>query len=311
MALIRGTLVTLLLALNLSAWGTIVLLVGAIKLLAPQGGVRRRIVLFLASLGERWAGTNNRIFNALLPTEWDIEGTDGLRRDARYLIFANHISWADIFVVFRALHGRVALIRFFTKQELIWLPIVGQAAWALEFPFMKRYSAEYLARHPEKRGADLATTRRACDRYRQIPVAILNFLEATRFTAEKHAGQESPYRHLLRPRIGAAAFVIACLGDQLDAILDVTIAYADPSVTAWDFVSGRVPRVVVRVRTVSSPPDPEGDRDEFRAWIEGIWREKDELLEDEREALHHRVTEDAEKGIHRRGAEDAEDSEER
>ena len=109
------------------------------------------------------------------------------------------------------------------KHQLVWFPIVGQASQALEFPFMKRYTPDYLAKHPEKRGRDLETTRRACQRYRQIPVAILNFVEGTRFTLEKHADQESPYRHLLRPRIGGISFVLASLGDQLDGFFDVTL----------------------------------------------------------------------------------------
>lgn len=286
MALIRGAAVLLLLSLNLAFWATLVLFVGLLKFLLPLSAARRRVVLLLAGLGERWVGANDRIFDALLPIRWDIEVADGLRRSGRYLVFANHVSWADIFVVFRALHGRVALIRFFLKQELIWLPFVGQASWALDFPFMKRYSAGYLARHPEKRGTDLETTRRACDRYRSIPVAILNFLEGTRFTYDKHAEQESPYRYLLRPRTGGAAFVLASLGDQLDGVLDVTIGYPGHVITAWEFISGQVRSIRVRVRLLEVPPEfltaavtePGPVRDRLKAWIHEQWAEKDEFL---------------------------------
>ncbi|HUP45302.1 MAG TPA: acetyltransferase [Thermoanaerobaculia bacterium] len=285
--MLRGTVVLLLLSLNLMFWGTLVLLLSLFKLVAPAGVVRRRVVLLLVALGERWVEGNNRIVGSFLPIQWEIEGIDGLRRDARYLIFANHISWADIFVVFRALHRRVAFIRFFIKQELIWLPLVGQAAWAMEFPFMKRYSADYLARNPEKRGKDLETTRRACERYRLIPVAILNFLEGTRFTLDKHAEQDSPYRYLLRPRAGGAAFVLASLGDQLDGVLDLTIAYPGHVITAWQFISGRVPLVRVRVRQLQVPQEmlgavvaePGAARDRLKAWIHEVWMEKDRFLE--------------------------------
>ena len=183
-----------------------------------RGLDRRRLVLAIATLAEQWVQGNNDLLRVLLPIEWDIEGGEDLRRDGHYLIFANHISWADIFVVFRALHRRVAFIRFFVKQELVWMPVVGQASWALEFPFMKRYSADYLAQHPEKRGRDLETTRRACDRYRDIPVAILNFLEGTRFSLEKQAEQQSPYRYLLRPRTGGAALRRAAIGATIRSI---------------------------------------------------------------------------------------------
>jgi len=71
-----------------------------VKLLAPTRETRRRIRLALTSLGDRWAGTNNRIFDAMLNTKWDIVGVDGLSPDGHYLIISNHVSWLDIFVVF-------------------------------------------------------------------------------------------------------------------------------------------------------------------------------------------------------------------
>ncbi|HET7706508.1 MAG TPA: acetyltransferase [Thermoanaerobaculia bacterium] len=284
--MIRAAIVLILFSINLTVWGTVVLLVGVVKFLTPQGRARRRLILTLASLGEGWVAMNNRISDLTLPIRWEITGVEGLRHDGHYLVFANHISWFDIIVVFRALHRRTALIRFFTKQNLIWLPFIGQACWALEFPFMKRYSADYLARHPEKRGTDLATTRRACERYRTLPVAVLNFLEATRFTRDKHSEQESPYRYLLRPRTGAAAFVVASLGDQLDGILDLTIAYPGHLVTAWQVITGRVKTIRAHVRQLPIPPvlltsavtEPGPVREQFREWIERVWTEKDAVL---------------------------------
>lgn len=284
--MIRAAAVLILFSINLTFFGTIVLLVGVVKFFTPQGPARRRLILTLASLGEGWVSMNNRISDAVLPVRWEVEGGGGLREDGHFLVFANHVSWIDIIVMFRVLHRRVALIRFFTKQNLIWLPFIGQACWALDFPFMKRYSADYLARHPEKRGTDLETTRRACERYRTVPVTILNFLESTRFTLDKHAEQESPYRTLLRPRTGAAAFVVASLGDQLDGILDVTIAYPGHLISVWDFLIGRVRTVRVRIRQLDVPPElltravtEAGPvRDRFKAWIEDVWRQKDAIL---------------------------------
>jgi len=172
------------------------------------------------------------------------------------------------------------------KRQLIWFPIVGQACWAMDFPLMHRYPAEYVARHPEKRGKDLETTKIACRRYRRIPVSILNFLEGTRFTYEKHADQDSPYRHLLRPRVGGIAFVLASLAEQLDGVIDATIAYspADPSI--WDFVANRIAKITIRVRMLEVPQafftpaitEPGPPRDAFKAWIENLWREKDASL---------------------------------
>ena len=285
--MLRALAIIIALTANLILWGTPVLLGGLVKLLTVGHEPRRRMRLLLAWLGERWVAGNNWIFDSLLTTEWDIEGTEGIKYEGHYLIISNHVTWIDIFALFRAFQGHAAFLRFFLKRVLIWSPIVGQACWALEFPFMRRYTAEYLARHPEKRGKDLEATRIACRRYRWIPVAILNFIEGTRISREKHADQASPYRHLLRPRFGGIAFVLASLRDQLDAMYDVTLKYPREDVTMWDFVTNRVPRVIIRARRLEIPEEfRTGEiveagpvRERFKAWIETIWREKDELLD--------------------------------
>ncbi|MEO6260846.1 MAG: acetyltransferase [Thermoanaerobaculia bacterium] len=290
--MLRGVVTSLLLVVNTFQWGTPILLLGVVKLaiqtITPRSSLRNRIVLKLAWLGEGWVRGNDRIFDAMLPTQWDIEGIDDeVRRDARYLIISNHRSWVDILALQRAFRGRAPFLRFFIKEKLIFFPIVGQACWALEFPFMKRYSREYLEAHPEKRGADLITTRKACARYRHFPVSVLNFVEGSRFDPHKKAGQQSPFRHLLRPRPGGIGFVLASLGDQLDATFDVTIAYPQIDISMWKLVSGNVPRVVVRVRRLMVPPafldaaitEPGVERDRFKEWVQTVWEEKDLLLD--------------------------------
>jgi len=290
--MIRAAGTVALLLVSLLLWGIPAALLGILKfgvqLTAPRSAFRTRVILIIATIADRWVAANDRIFDHLLPTRWEIEGLPGdLRPDGRYLVLSNHVSWVDIFVVARVFHARTPFIRFFMKRQLIWFPIAGQACWALEFPFLRRYTPEYVERHPERRGRDLETARKACQRYRHVPVTILAFVEGTRFTPEKHAAQESPFRNLLQPRIGAVAFVVASLGDQLDGILDTTIAYPGGDVTLWDFVSGRIPRVAVRVRRLDLPrefvtasiTEPGEARARFRQWIESIWRDKDAILD--------------------------------
>lgn len=291
--MIRGVATILFLAVNAAFWGTCIALLGvvkfAIQITAPRSRVRTGVILMLAWLATRWVAGNDRIFDLMLPTRWEISGVgDEVRPGGRYLIISNHVSWVDIFALYRTFQGRAAFIRFFLKRQLFWAPIVGQACWALEFPFMRRYTPEYLEVHPEKRGTDLATTRKACQRYRNFPVAVLNFVEGTRFTRAKHDQQQSPFRHLLRPRAGGISFVLAALGDQLDAMYDVTLAYPpDGEVTMWQFVSGRVPKIIIRAQRVDPPTrffdaavtrrGPE--REELRAWMDGLWSEKDVVLD--------------------------------
>jgi 1-acyl-sn-glycerol-3-phosphate acyltransferase len=285
--MLRGLLTLLLFSLNTLFWGTIIVLGGVVKFFL-RGRLRRAVSLTLARWGDHWTAVNDRIMDALLPVQWDIEGVGDLDPGGHYLIVSNHLSWVDILVLFRVFHGHTALIRFFVKQSVIWMPIVGQACAAVDMPFMKRYTPEYLQRHPEKRGKDLEATRRACQHFREVPVAILIFMEGTRLTAEKHAEQGKPYRHLLRPRIGALSYVLACMGDQLSEILDVTLAYPGVGeITFWKFLTGRVPRVVARVRRLAMPPEflaasimePGPARERFKDEVRAMWEGKDELLE--------------------------------
>jgi 1-acyl-sn-glycerol-3-phosphate acyltransferase len=290
--MIRGPITILLLLLNAVFWGGCIVLLGIVKfaihVTAPRSRARTRVILMLAWLATRWVAGNDLIFDLVLPTRWEIDGIgDDVKMDGHYLIVSNHLSWVDIFALYRAFHGRAAFIRFFLKRQLFWSPLVGQACWALEFPFMNRYTPEYLEKHPEKRGTDLLTTRKACQRYRNFPVAVLNFLEGTRFSRAKHDQQQSPYRHLLPPRIGGISFVLAALGDQLDAIYDVTLAYPpDNEITMGRFVAGRIPKIIIRARRINPPSQffdqavtrPSPEREELKSWIEKLWKEKDELL---------------------------------
>jgi 1-acyl-sn-glycerol-3-phosphate acyltransferase len=283
--MLRAFVIIAALFLNLMLWGSLVLAGGLVKLLT-FGVARRRVILALSWLAERWVGGNDLIFDAFLDTRWDVKLEGELRPDGHYLIISNHVSWLDIFALARAFHGHAAFPRFFIKRALIWFPIMGQAAWALDFPFMRRYSPEYLEQHPEKRGSDLETTRIACRRYRDVPVAILNFVEGTRFELDKHEDQQSPYRYLLRPRVGGVGFVLASFAGQLDAVYDVTLVYPRRDMSMWDFVTNRLPWIHVDARRLDVPAEfqdsaitePGPARERFKEWVDRIWRDKDEAI---------------------------------
>ncbi len=218
---------------------------------------------------------------------WDVEGIDALSLDEWYFVNSNHQSWTDIIVILKIFTGRIPFLKFFLKQELFWVPMLGTAWWALDYPFMKRYSKAFLVEHPELRGKDLEVTRKACERYSHSPVSIMNFIEGTRFTPEKHRKQESPYRHLLRPKAGGFAFAINAMTGKITNILDVTIVYPEGPVNFWGLLCGRLSRVVVRVRQLVIPEeflygDYQDDpvfRERFQAWVSKLWHEKDKLIE--------------------------------
>jgi 1-acyl-sn-glycerol-3-phosphate acyltransferase len=193
----------------------------------------------------------------------------------------------DILVLQHLLNRRIPLLKFFLKQQLIWVPVMGLAWWALEFPFMRRHTEEYLKKHPEMRGKDQETTRKACEKYALIPTSVMNFLEGTRFTPAKHAKQQSPYRHLLKPKAGGMALALNAMGDKFQAILDVTIVYPDGPISFADFLSGKLRRVIVRVCRLPVPQHlMSGDytqdpafREAFSQWVQQLWREKDAQIE--------------------------------
>lgn len=284
---ILGSVTLLLMVLNTILWSIPFHVLALAKFILPLPSWRRRCLGGLLWLIDGWGATNNIIFWLTQKTEWDIQGVDGLNPNGWYLVSSNHQSWLDIPVLFRVFQRRIPLLRFFLKQELMWVPIIGSVGWALELPFMKRYSREFLKKHPELRGKDLETTRKACERFKKTPVSILNFLEGTRFTAEKYARQESPYRHLLRPKAGGIAFVLGAMGEQFDAMLDVTIIYPNSRASFWEFLSGRMSRIIVRVKRMPIPQEfLSGDymndtvfRERFQAWVRKLWSEKDALIE--------------------------------
>jgi 1-acyl-sn-glycerol-3-phosphate acyltransferase len=286
---LRGSLAFLLFALNTAFWGALVTITGLAKLLWPAGRWRRRCVLVMAGMGDSWVVVNHLIWKLLIPATLEVRGMPELRRHGRYLVLANHQSWTDILVLFVMFNGKSAFIRFFLKHVLLYVPFLGWGCWALEFPFMKRHSRDYLERHPERRHEDFETTRRSCRHYRHIPVTIANFVEGTRFTKAKHRKQQSPYRHLLKPRFGGIAFVLASMGEYLDGMFDVTLAFPglQREVTFLDFITGRIPRIVVVVKELPLQPrfndrevtQPGQLRDELKAWVTDIWEDKDRLLE--------------------------------
>lgn len=295
---LTGSFVTLLLLIN-----TLVLigplLVFALLKLLFKGRLRDRCSGAVMWIAETWAEIDKLIFATCIPTRWDIRGDEGLRSDTSYLVISNHQSWVDIPALIQALNRRTPFFKFFLKKELIWVPLLGLAWWALDYPFMKRYTKAFLARNPELKGKDLEITKAACELFKRQPVTIVNYLEGTRFTAAKHAAQASPYSDLLKPKAGGVAFVLAAMGEQLDAILDVTVVYPGNRIPGfWDMLCGQVPEVIVDIRTRELDPslwqgDYENDpvfREKIQTWVNQLWIEKNariaELRRESRKGGH-------------------------
>jgi len=263
------------------------LILAILKLLIPVGPVRRGITRVLMSIGEVWISVNSVILDTGASIDWRATGLENLRRDEWYLIIVNHLSAVDILVLQKVFNKRIPFLKFFIKQELVWVPILGVAWWALDMPFMKRYSPKFLAKNPHMKGRDLKTTRRVCKKFRYTPTSVINFVEGTRFSAAKRDSRNSPYRNLLQPRAGGITVAMSSMGELFGSILDVTLVFRDGPVNFWDMCCGTHVRMLVDVRERPMEEwlvagDYQNDR-EFRrrvhAWLGRIWQDKDDLIQ--------------------------------
>jgi 1-acyl-sn-glycerol-3-phosphate acyltransferase len=276
----------LLLATNTLVHVPPLMLAALLKAALPVRGFRRACDHVLMAIAASWIGVNTTLIRWFTRTRVLLDVDAKLQPQGHYLVLANHQTWVDIPVLQAALNRRVPLLRFFLKSQLFWVPLLGLAWWALDFPFMKRYSREHLAKRPELAGRDIAATRRACAKFMHIPVAIMNFVEGTRFTREKHSKQESPFTHLLKPKAGGIAFVLDAMGRALHSVLDVTIVYPAGRPTMFDLFANRVGEVRVSIRERQIPAellagDYQNDpafRERMQGWLNELWADKDRAI---------------------------------
>ncbi|PCI55034.1 MAG: acyltransferase [Gammaproteobacteria bacterium] len=280
-----GLLSLILYTLNTIFWLLPILVFSLLKALIPIKCSQKAFSYLLDLMASSWVAMNT--LNQKLFTQVDIQvtGLEELNKKDWYLVLANHQSWVDILVLQRVLHGHIPFLKFFLKKELIYVPILGLAWWALDFPFMKRYSQSFLRKNPHLKGKDLETTRKACAKFKHKPVSVMSFIEGTRYTQEKYNKQNSPFNHLLKPKAGGIAFVLDAMGEHLNTIVDVTIYYPDGIPTFVDFLYGRVKKVQVEVHTIEITKELTGDyfndrnfKIYFQKWLIQFWHNKDVRL---------------------------------
>ncbi len=276
----RGCLNSFIVGLNTLVVFSLMIPFALLKAALRVAPVRRFADRALNALASTWVRVNGWWIDASQRIHWDVEGIDALNPRGWYLVSSNHLSWVDILVLQKVFLGHIPFLKFFLKRELIYVPVIGLAWWALDFPFMRRKGGIKSGK------TDLANTRKACERFKLVPTSVMNFLEGTRYTAHKHAHQRSPYRHLLKPRIGGLAIALGTMGEMFDCLLDVTLVYPRGVPTFWDILAGEVREIVVRVRQVSIPAgllggDYEGNpayRAAMQAWVTELWARKDEQI---------------------------------
>lgn len=279
------------------AWGMPLFGLGATKLagqrlpfLQASGKTADKTIVQIA---DRWIRVNNFLIDKVLPSrDWRICLPDDLDMTKKYLLVCNHQSWVDTSIIQYISQDRLPLTRFFIKHELIYIPVVGQTFYLLDFPMMKRHSKDKIAKNPALARQDLMEARRACGLLADKSFVLLNYLEGTRFTRQKHAEQASPYRHLLKPKAGGFATALSSLGDKIDGILDMTIVYPDGVPAYEDLWAGKLTRLGVDIRPVAMDEKlfealscgrygDDGDtKAQLHAWLDELWRAKDERIDE-------------------------------
>lgn len=284
---VKGVMALFLLTLNTVFWVTLLLAVSVLRIALPLRPWYRLTSKVSVIIANNWISCNNMTMRLMHKIEWDVEYNGELSMNQWYLVVSNHQSWTDIVVLQKVFLNRIPFLKFFLKKELIWVPLLGLAWWSLEFPFMKRYPRRLVERKPHLKGKDIEITRKACEKYKTMPVSVMNFMEGTRFTPEKHCKQKSPFVNLLKPKAGGISLVMDSMGDMLERIADVTIYYPDGPDSFWGLLCGRVEKIVVRVNVIPVIDQLRGDyeNDElfvrrFREWLNEFWQKKDDYIED-------------------------------
>ncbi|AMQ27340.1 TPA: acyltransferase [Legionella pneumophila] len=262
-----------------------ILFVGLLKLF-PNKNWQSLCTRCVDKIATFWCGINNFYVAKAQKIHWEISGLNNLTPKDWYLVVANHQSWLDIVILQRLFNRKIPVLKFFIKDQLKWIPLLGFSWWAMGCPFMKRYSKEYLAKNPHKQGKDIISTRKAIETFKRTPASIMNFVEGTRFTKVKKEQQQSPYNYLLKPKAGGISFIINSMGQQIKSLIDVTIVYAEKNHSLWDFLCKRVKKVKVIIRQLPIPAQFTSAnlindfqaQNAFKEWLNEQWAIKDNLI---------------------------------
>lgn len=280
----RGVISVIAYLANIIFWCTPVIVLALLKLI-PIRFYLRWVNAAIQFCANSWVATNSIIQSLLHPITVSTNQLPELSPEESYLLVCNHQSGIDILLLQALFHKKIPLLRFFLKQQLIWVPLLGVAWWALDFPFMQRYSRSFLAKHPHLKGKDLESTKRACDKFNNIPVTIVNFVEGTRYTKAKYAKQQPPFQHLLKPKAGGIAFTLSAMEHRLAKLIDVSIHYNINEPNLWQYFCGRIEEVRINVKTVAVSHlngkdyfNNDQDRQSFQVWLNECWQQKDQWL---------------------------------
>ena len=187
------------------------------------------------------------------------------------IVIVNHQSWFDIPIVQEIISARGPRLTFLVKRSLVWVPVIGWICMLLGFPRLRRTGLL------EDRALDINAVSQAAKQGVAARHALLIFAEGTRFTPKKRSDQDSPFDHLLRPRVGG--FAAACQNfPEGTPIIDLSIYY-DGSSHFWRCLGGATKVIRVDVSTHSLDQMMSAE-----AFLNERWGAKDAWLQSQLDA---------------------------
>lgn len=250
--------------------------------------LKKNCLFIIHKIGSCWITINYYILKLINKIHWEVIGSEEIKKLSEennnqwYLIIANHQSWNDVFVLQFLFNHILPFQKYFVKEELRKLPMLGLMWEAIDCPFLKRNADK------TKSNLDLAEIQVKAKQFRLLPCTVVNFVEGTRFSEKKHEHQHSPYKYLLKPKTGGLAQVLEEFNTDIKYLIDVSIYYDKPAANFFDLFNGQVKTISVKISVITMPSWLQQKyinqekyldyKDQFQAWIDSIWLEKDSFL---------------------------------
>jgi 1-acyl-sn-glycerol-3-phosphate acyltransferase len=133
---LRAIVAILIITVNLVILPVLVIILAFFQKIMPVTSLKN--ILYRTShqlVPDIWVAINSFAMKVASSAPWEIIRKGELHRDGCYFLMCNHQSWLDILVLQRVFLGKIPMLKFFMKQNLLWsLPIGGLACYMLDFP---------------------------------------------------------------------------------------------------------------------------------------------------------------------------------
>ena len=280
-----GIISSTILIVNTLILAILMIPLGIIKFLIPIKSLRASFTKIIIKIGEIWISVNSLWVIKLHKPNLEIHGQENLDGNSWFLSTSNHQSAADIFIVQFITNRKIPMLKFFIKYELIYVPVIGICWWALDMPFLKRYTQEQIKRNPKLEGRDYKKMKKSLEHYSLHPVSIFSYAEGTRFSKEKHINQNSKFSHLLKPKEGGLAIALSNV-NKIKELIDITIIYDSDNLGFWNYLCGNIKNIKIFISKTKIPSKYLIDtlitnnelRSDFKLWLYDRWAEKDVLI---------------------------------